>query len=166
MVLKDSLNLPRVVQKGCYSGWEPSLGDGIPHPREPGFFCTVSLSGAWNGLAGLCPCRVTDVCYSSKCLYHSKKMISVHHYCFQREIRPECSIKSTSIKFIWLLLNIFDLIFKVNECILQFFFLSNSFLISGDFRFFFFSKTGEMFFQVLSLLYLVLQENLLCTENF
>ena len=39
---------------------------------------------------------------------------------------------------IYLLLNIFDLIFKVNERILQFFFLSNSFLTSRDFRFFFF----------------------------
>ena len=69
---------------------------------------------------------------------------------------------------VYLLLNIFDLIFKVNERILQFFFLSNSFLTSRDFRlfFFFFSKTGEMFFQVLSLLYLVLLESLLCTENF
>ena len=79
--------------------------------------------------------------------YHSKKMISVHHYCFQREIRPECTIKSTSLKFIWLLLNIFDLIFKVNERILQFFFLSNSFLISGDFRFFFSVKLEKCFFK-------------------
>lgn len=68
---------------------------------------------------------------------------------------------------VYLLLNIFDLIFKVNERVLQFFFLSNSFLTSRDFRFFFFSsKTGEMFFKVLSLLYLVLLESLLCTENF
>ena len=68
---------------------------------------------------------------------------------------------------VYLLLNIFDLIFKVNERVLQFFFLSNSFLTSRDFRFVFFSsKTGEMFFKVLSLLYLVLLESLLCTENF
>ena len=39
---------------------------------------------------------------------------------------------------VYLLLNIFDLIFKVNELVLQFFFLSNSFLTSRDFRFFFF----------------------------
>ena len=51
---------------------------------------------------------------------------------------------------VYLLLNIFDLIFKVNERILQFFFLSNSFLTSRDFRlfFFFFSvKLEKCFFK-------------------
>ena len=45
---------------------------------------------------------------------------------------------------VYLLLNIFDLIFKVNERILQFFFLSNSFLTSRDFRFFFSSSSVKL----------------------
>ena len=52
---------------------------------------------------------------------------------------------------VYLLLNIFDLIFKVNERILQFFFLSNSFLTSRDFRlfFFFFQKNWRNVFSSL-----------------
>ena len=50
MVLKDSLNLPHVVQKGCESGWGPSLGGGIPHPREPGFLHSLIVwSLEWFG---------------------------------------------------------------------------------------------------------------------
>ena len=71
-----------------------------PIPESLGFFAQshcLELGVVWqDSVHG----RVTDVCYSGKSLYHSKKMISVHHYFFQREIRPECSIKSTFLKFI------------------------------------------------------------------